>query len=241
MHFPTIALATLISTFNFVHAVPKCRKKYAFVLTGDSTTAANGGWGDGFCSILAVNTSCANHGKSGATTGTFEESGALDSALADVALFAKAGKKTFVTVQFGHNDQKIVSTSQGQVQQLHLTHFTLSQAPPESMGRNLTTIAGQIRAAGGEPVLVTSLSRRNFFSNGTINDILGPWANGNCAPGLQISVKSHILIVSVRNHPNFEREENSSARPSCYLDEVCSSSGTGRFTSTKPEPLRQYP
>jgi hypothetical protein len=111
MYFPTIILATLISTFNFVHAAPKGYKKYAFVLTGDSTTAANGGWGDGFCSILAVNTSCANHGKSGATTGTFSESRALDSALADVAFFAKAGKKTLVTVQFGHNDQKIVSPS----------------------------------------------------------------------------------------------------------------------------------
>jgi hypothetical protein len=46
------------------------------------------------------------------------------------------------------------------------------------MGANLTFMVGQIRAAGGEPVLVTSLTRRNFFANGTVNDTLGPWANG---------------------------------------------------------------
>lgn len=53
-----------------------------------------------------------------------------------------------------------------------------AQADPESMGKNLTTMVAQVRAAKGEPVLITSLSRRKFFSNGTVNDILGPWADG---------------------------------------------------------------
>ncbi len=44
-------------------------------------------------------------------------------------------------------------------------------------------MVGQIRAAGGVPVLVTSLTRRNFFDNGTINDALGPWANGKWSLG----------------------------------------------------------
>ena len=52
------------------------------------------------------------------------------------------------------------------------------QAPPESMGANLTVMVHDIRAAGGVPVLVTSLTRRNFFANGTVDDTLGPWANG---------------------------------------------------------------
>jgi hypothetical protein len=65
-----------------------------------------------------------------------------------------------VTIQFGHNDQKI--------------------APPESMGANLTSMVKQIRMIGGEPVLVTSLTRRTFNVNGTVADTLGPWANGSC-------------------------------------------------------------
>ena len=63
-----------------------------------------------------------------------------------------------MTIQFGHNDQKI--------------------APPESMGTNLTLMVQQVRALGAEPVLVTSLTRRTFNADGTIDDTLGPWADG---------------------------------------------------------------
>lgn len=45
------------------------------------------------------------------------------------------------------------------------------------MGANLTIMVEQIRAIGGEPVLVTSLTRRTFESNGTLQDLLGPWAD----------------------------------------------------------------
>jgi len=74
------------------------------------------------------------------------------------------GRRTLVTIQFGHNDQKI--------------------APPESMGANLTEMVVEIRGLGAEPVLVTSLTRRNFNSDGTIADTLGPWADGKYTPEL---------------------------------------------------------
>ena len=66
-------------------------------------------------------------------------------------------RRTLVTIQFGHNDQKI--------------------APPESMGANLTSMVEQIRAIGGEPVLVTPLMRRNF-KDGMVTDSLRRWADG---------------------------------------------------------------
>lgn len=72
------------------------------------------------------------------------------------------GRRTLVTIQFGHNDQKI--------------------ATPDSMGKNLTTMVRQIRSLGAEPVLVTSLTRRSFNSNGTVADTLGPWADGEFVP-----------------------------------------------------------
>lgn len=64
------------------------------------------------------------------------------------------------------------------------------------MGANLTTMIGEIRGVGGEPVLVTSLTRRTFFANGTIQDALGPWADGNyerrsCFITLRLT-KSHL-------------------------------------------------
>jgi lysophospholipase L1-like esterase len=68
-------------------------------------------------------------------------------------------RRTLVAIQFGHNDQRI--------------------APPESMGANLTSMVEQIRAIGGEPILVTPLTRRNF-KYGTVTDSLRRWANGLC-------------------------------------------------------------
>jgi lysophospholipase L1-like esterase len=41
---------------------------------------------------------------------------------------------------------------------------------------NLKRMCLDVIVAGGHPILVTPLSRRNYFSNGTINDILEPWA-----------------------------------------------------------------
>jgi lysophospholipase L1-like esterase len=69
------------------------------------------------------------------------------------------GRRTLVTIQFGHNDMKI--------------------APPESMGSNLTEMVKEVRGLGGEPVLVTPLTRRTFKSDGTVADTLGPWADGD--------------------------------------------------------------
>jgi hypothetical protein len=49
----------------------------------------------------------------------------------------------------------------------------------EAMGANLATFVDEVRAVGAEPILVTSLTRRNFNTdNTTLNDTLGPWANG---------------------------------------------------------------
>ncbi len=67
------------------------------------------------------------------------------------------GRRTFATIQFGHNDMKI--------------------APPESMGVNMTLMVQEIRALGAEPILVTSLTRRSFNDDGTIADTLQPWAD----------------------------------------------------------------
>lgn len=52
-------------------------------------------------------------------------------------------------------------------------------APPETMGANIAQFVDEVRAVGAEPILITSLTRRNFNAdNVTLNDTLGPWANG---------------------------------------------------------------
>ncbi|KAH0585190.1 hypothetical protein H2248_008442 [Termitomyces sp. 'cryptogamus'] len=162
----------LLSIFSLLAmralALPRATST-SFVLIGDSTTANgttvnSGGWGNGLCgstitgNIASVvdGTPCINTAKNGATTGTFVQDGYFATSLAAIRDEVGKGHRTLVTLQFGHNDQKI--------------------APPESMAANLTSMVQQIRAAGGEPVLITSLTRRNFYTNGTVSDTLGPWA-----------------------------------------------------------------
>ncbi|KAL0067125.1 hypothetical protein AAF712_005912 [Marasmius tenuissimus] len=153
-------------------AIPAAVPASSFVLIGDSTTANgttenSGGWGNGFCgsnavspavpSALEPNTPCINTAKNGATTGTFVANGYFDISIKAIKAEVAKGRKTYATIQFGHNDQKV--------------------ATPESMGANLTAMVKQVRSAGGEPILVTPLTRRTFNSANQISDSLGPWAD----------------------------------------------------------------
>lgn len=45
------------------------------------------------------------------------------------------------------------------------------------MGTNLTAMVKEVKNLGAVPVLVTSLTRRSFNSNGKISDALGPWSD----------------------------------------------------------------
>jgi lysophospholipase L1-like esterase len=58
---------------------------------------------------------------------------------------SKSAYTPYVTIQFGHNDQKVAAN-------ISVLQFTT----------NLETMVSDVRAAGGTPILVTSLSRRNF-------------------------------------------------------------------------------
>ncbi|KAF2967663.1 hypothetical protein GQX73_g5904 [Xylaria multiplex] len=154
-------------------------KPPAFFLAGDSTTAVQstggGGWGNGFLSFLSSPAFGANKGHNGATTKSFVDGG--DWAVV-TGLVAEnvAGYDTYVTIQFGHNDQKTTSG------------VTLAQYQ-----RNLVALANDVWELGGIPVsftayvmcpeqdgasegagtiLVTPLTRRNFASNNNATDSL---------------------------------------------------------------------
>ncbi|PBL03488.1 SGNH hydrolase [Armillaria gallica] len=142
----------------------------SFILIGDSTTANgttpnSGGWGNGFCgstntstpSSLEPDTPCINTAHNGATTGTFVADGFWNISVVTIKGEVAKGRRTYATIQFGHNDMKI--------------------ADPQSMGANLTIMVQEIRDLGAEPILVTSLTRRSFNDNGTIADTLQPWAD----------------------------------------------------------------
>jgi hypothetical protein len=53
--------------------------------------------------------------------------------------------------------------------------------PPQSMAANLTRFVNEIQAVGGNPVLLTPLSRRGFGDDGKVADALAPWGAGEAA------------------------------------------------------------
>lgn len=144
-------------------AAPPCphgcsAKPPAFFLAGDSTTAVQsaggGGWGDGFLSFLVPPAFGTNYGRNGRTTVDFVSQGHWDLVTAAVAN-ATATHDVYVTIQFGHNDQKPDK------------NITL-----DDYQANLGRLAGEIKALGGTPILVTPLTRRNFVSDHETDDSL---------------------------------------------------------------------
>ncbi|KAI1373294.1 carbohydrate esterase family 12 protein [Hypoxylon crocopeplum] len=137
-----------LSTMVIGHPLNKCSapKPPAFFLAGDSTTALDGGWGNGLLAPLISPAWGVNIGKSGATTASFEAGGYwanVTKHLQDnVAKF-----DCYVTISFGHNDQKETSG----------VTFDQYQA-------NLIRFANEVKSLGGIPLLTSSLTRRVFPS-----------------------------------------------------------------------------
>ncbi|KAL5337244.1 SGNH hydrolase-type esterase domain-containing protein [Aspergillus crustosus] len=152
MH-PTYILPAALAVAGAYAAPPKRALPPAFFLAGDSTTAPNGGWGDAFVVSLTGGSTGDNFGDSGATTSSFRNEGFWDDVLAAVESH-KNGYQPYVTIQFGHNDQK-------------------TEAGLAAFVDNLVQFDADVRAAGGEPIFLTSLARRNFESDGTLRQDLG--------------------------------------------------------------------
>ncbi|CAI6340771.1 unnamed protein product [Periconia digitata] len=146
------SLPTLLSALAAVITSVNCESIKAsavyWLLAGDSTTAPGGGWGDAFLSTtVASGSSGHNYGKSGATTASFRAGGIWDSVVSDINSH-KSAYDVYVTIQFGHNDQKETSG------------VTVAQYKA-----NLLRFAQETSNAGATPILLTPLTRRNFASS----------------------------------------------------------------------------
>lgn len=129
-------------------------KKVRIVLVGDSTVTDDAGWGSGFKRLLNGNAECINTAAGGRSSKSFINEGRWKKAL-DL-------KPDYVLIQFGHNDQPGKGPER---------ETDPSSTYPEWMGMYVT----EARAAGAKPILVTSLTRRNFHG-GKLQDTLGPYA-----------------------------------------------------------------
>lgn len=130
------------------------------VLVGDSTTAVQGGWGPAFCARHVTSfLTCTNLARGGRSTYNYRAEGSW--ALAEAEMRTPGYARTWVLVQFGHNDQPGKPGRSTDLQR--------------EFPDNLRRYVAEIRAAGAQPVLLTPLTRRQF-ADGVLIDDLAPWA-----------------------------------------------------------------
>jgi len=119
------------------------------VLVGDSTVATEGGWGPGFCAVLTKNVTCVDLALNGRSSKSFRDEGAWKKAVAEHG--------DYYLIQFGHNDQKPDPSRHTDAD----TTFI----------EQLKQYVADVRAIGGVPVIVTSLSRRTFVDGKVKEDL----------------------------------------------------------------------
>ncbi|KAK6218982.1 GDSL-like Lipase/Acylhydrolase [Colletotrichum tabaci] len=153
-----VLLPTLVAAAPAEPAEKAAAKPPAFFLAGDSTTAVQatggGGWGNGFLGFLKKPAFGTNYGRNGRTTVDYVSQGHWDTVKGAVKSNT-ANFDVYVTIQFGHNDQKPEK------------NISLDQYQA-----NLVNLAKEIKALGATPILVTPLTRRSFSSAGVVTNNL---------------------------------------------------------------------
>ena len=134
---------------------------YKIILVGDSTMAPVSGWGSMFCAHhVKSSVACLNLGRGGRSTRSYRQEGSWDEAVAEAKV--PGYKRTYVLIQFAHNDQSRVPERWTEME--------------KEFPDNLRRFVSEVRAAGAEPVLLTPLTRREF-KDGKLKDSLAPWSD----------------------------------------------------------------
>lgn len=137
------------------------------ILVGDSTMAHKSGYGDAFCAEFKPEVTCVNHGRGGRSTKSYRAEGLWDKDILPelkntVAADGKPYTKTYLLMQFGHNDGSPKPERHTDV---------LWEYPA-----NLSNYAKDVKATGAEFILVTPLSQRNFVKGHLLPDRIAPFA-----------------------------------------------------------------
>ena len=116
-------------------------KRPHIVLVGDSTVTDLSGWGLGFRQFVNDGATVSNVAQNGRSSKSFIAEGHWAKAL--------ALKGDYYLIQFGHNDQPGKGADR-------------ETDPATTFTENMTRYVDEVRALGATPILVTSLTRRNF-------------------------------------------------------------------------------
>ncbi len=158
--FPSTVVASaftwgMLLAINYCWSQDTASKKTLFVLAGDSTVTDHAGWGIGFAELLTDQAQCTNMAKGGSSSRSYRTAGLWDKCL--------ALKPDYLLIQFGHNDQP------GKGPDRESEH-------DGAFRDHLRQFVDEARNSGIRPVLVTSLTRRKWNSNGLIESSLADYA-----------------------------------------------------------------
>jgi lysophospholipase L1-like esterase len=134
-----------IRSMAILHGAP-----VRIVLVGDSTVNNGGGWGPGFCALLTSNVECINMARNGRSSKSYYDEGLWQNALTT--------HPDYLLIQFGHNDMP----GKGPARETD---------PDTTYAENMRRYIDQARAAGAKPIIVTSLSRRNYKDGKLVLDL----------------------------------------------------------------------
>jgi len=141
------------------------------VLAGDSTVNAEGGWGKGFCAVMTPNVTCINEALNGRSSKSFIDEGAWKKALDDHG--------DYYLIQFGHNDMK----GKGPARETD---------PETTYAANIRRYVRDARAGGAVPVVVTSLSRRNYKDGVLVQDL-----KDYSAAAKRIGMEENVTVIDL--------------------------------------------
>ncbi len=141
------------------------------VLVGDSTMNAEGGWGKGFCAVMTPNVTCVNEALNGRSSKSFIDEGAWKKALDD--------RGDYYLIQFGHNDMK----GKGPERETD---------PETTYAANIRRYIRDTRAIGAVPVVVTSLSRRNYKDGVLVHDL-----NDYSVAAKRVGMEENVTVIDL--------------------------------------------
>jgi lysophospholipase L1-like esterase len=140
------------------------------VLVGDSTVATEGGWGPAFCADFNKKIDCVDVALNGRSTKSFIDEGAWKKAL--------ELKGDYYLIQFGHNDQKPDAARHTDAD--------------GSFQQYLHRYVADVKAIGGVPILVTSLSRRNYKDGKLVEDL-----NDYASATRKVAEEEYITLIDL--------------------------------------------
>jgi lysophospholipase L1-like esterase len=167
--FP-LAAALMVVTVVLVEPA-LAEDKVKVVLVGDSTVASGSGWGNAFGKMLGPQAECFNEAAGGRSSKSYRDEGRWKKAL--------ERHPDWMIIQFGHNDQP----GKGPERETD---------PKTTFPANLERYVEEAKAAGAKPILVTSLTRRNF-ENGKLVDSLRDYVEAT----RRVAKKEHVPLLDL--------------------------------------------